>query len=144
MARHSNQKLAAQFFGPYKILEHIGPVAYKFDLPAGSCLHPAFHVLLLKKCVGTRVPIQPNLPAFSKDGTIDLIPAEILDHRRVKQGRKIVHEVLIGWANLPRDDATWEDTKLLQRRFPEFDLGGKVSLEGGRSDSNLTQHHDMG
>lgn len=114
MARCSNQKLAAQFFGSYKILECIGPVTYKLDLPAGSCLHPVFHVSLLKKCVGTGVPIQPNLPAFSKDGTIDPIPAEILDHCWVKRGRNFFHEVLIGWANLPRDDATWEDTKLLQ------------------------------
>ncbi|GKF97261.1 hypothetical protein Tco_0293082 [Tanacetum coccineum] len=44
-------KLAPRFVGPFKILERVGPVAYRLRLPQElSCIHDTFHVLNLKKC----------------------------------------------------------------------------------------------
>jgi hypothetical protein len=54
LAQRSNQKLSFKFFGPYRILERIGSVAYCLELPVSSSVHPVFHVSQLKKSVGAQ------------------------------------------------------------------------------------------
>ena len=51
VALRSNQKPAYRFFGPFKIVAHIGLVAYKLDLPPHCKIHLVVHVSQLKKHV---------------------------------------------------------------------------------------------
>jgi hypothetical protein len=44
-------KLAVIYFGPFKILERIGPVAYMLALFTSMCICNSFHVSFLKKYV---------------------------------------------------------------------------------------------
>ena len=45
-------KLGPRYIGPFVILERIGPVAYRLDLPQElSGVHNVFHVSNLRKCL---------------------------------------------------------------------------------------------
>ena len=60
-------KLSVKYFRPYKIMEKIGVVAYRLELPAGSKVHPVFHVSQLKRYVGPSV-VQSQLPSLDDLG----------------------------------------------------------------------------
>lgn len=46
-------KLAKRFYGPFKVLERIGSVAYRLQLPQTARIHPVFHCLVLKRFHGS-------------------------------------------------------------------------------------------
>jgi hypothetical protein len=117
---HNCLKLYSKFYGPFKIIQKVGQVAYKLLLPEGCAIHPVFHVSQLKKHIGPKVIPQPNLPLIDSDGNIQMHPAEVLQRRLIPRNNEPVVQWLIKWINLPVEAATWEDANFIKKAFLEF------------------------
>nr|GEZ71678.1 putative reverse transcriptase domain-containing protein [Tanacetum cinerariifolium] len=74
-------KLNPRYVGPFKVLERIGDVAYKLDLPEElSRVHNTFHVSNLKKCHADK-PLAVPLDGLHFDDKLQFVeePVEIVD-----------------------------------------------------------------
>lgn len=65
LAKKINEKLSPRFYGPFKILEKIGPVAYRLELPVGARIHSVFHVSQLRQCLQPTTPTQDLPPLLT-------------------------------------------------------------------------------
>ena len=88
-------KLALRYYGPFKVLQKIGEVCYKLDLPLGSLIHPVFHVSNHKAKLGNQVVPRPTLPAVNAEMVLTLEPMLILDKKSIKLRSRIVTQVLV-------------------------------------------------
>jgi len=120
LSLHRSLKLHSKFYGPFRVLEKIGKVAYKLLLPNGCLLHPVFHVSQLKKHLGPLVIPTPDLPLVDKNGNIKVAPETILERRLIPRNNEPVVQWLIKWINLSVQEATWEDADFIRRIFPSF------------------------
>nr|GFB17981.1 putative reverse transcriptase domain-containing protein [Tanacetum cinerariifolium] len=82
-------KLNPRYVGPFKVLERVGDVAYKLDLPEElSRVHNTFHVSNLKKCHADE-PLAVSLDGLHFDEKLYFVkePVEIVDRevKRLKQ-----------------------------------------------------------
>ncbi|GJY62217.1 putative reverse transcriptase domain-containing protein [Tanacetum coccineum] len=84
-------KLNPRYIGPFKILERIGPVAYKLELPKElSNVHSTFYISNIKKCLSDESLIIP-MKELRLDDKLNFIeePVEIMDQevKQLKQSR---------------------------------------------------------
>ncbi|KAK1441653.1 hypothetical protein QVD17_07716 [Tagetes erecta] len=134
LAKRRNEKLSPRFFGPYRIKQVVGPVAYELELPPDARIHPIFHISMLKPARGSfsSVPTPP-LP-ITKDWEVDLQPSSVISHRWVYEAGHPILELLISWCNRPIEECTWETYDLLAEQFPEFRLEDKAFYREGSND----------
>ncbi|GKA75065.1 hypothetical protein Tco_0781443 [Tanacetum coccineum] len=84
-------KLNPRYVGPFKVLEKVGEVAYKLELPEElSRVHNIFHVSNLKKCYADELLAVP-LDGLHFDDKLQFVkePVEIMDCevKRLKRSR---------------------------------------------------------
>ena len=78
---NTENKLEPKYYSPYKVLQNIGSMAYKLELPSSSRVHLVFHVSWLKKVIGNKIPIQTIFPELDEEGKIILEPEQITETR---------------------------------------------------------------
>ncbi|GJX18351.1 hypothetical protein Tco_0219183 [Tanacetum coccineum] len=84
-------KLNPRYVGPFKVLEKVGSVSYKLELPQElSRVHNTFHVSKLKKCYSDE-PLAVPLEGLYVNDKLRFMeePIEIMDRevKRLKQSR---------------------------------------------------------
>ena len=108
MALSGNRKFQQRYIGPYPVLQRIGKVAYKLELPPSMTVHPVFHVSLL-------VPHKPRPadmstppdwePVEEQDGEL---PTYEVEHILDQKGEGQEARYLVKWKGFPDSAATWE------------------------------------
>jgi hypothetical protein len=65
-------KLAPKYFGPYQVIERLGPVTYRLQLPPHARIHDVFHVAFLKRFDGAAPTAIAPLPPIVCGRTVCL------------------------------------------------------------------------
>ena len=104
-------KLAPHYIGPFPILERIGPLAYRVQLPNWlSGVHDVFHISNLRKYVHDPDDIIEEAAQQDLEITPNLAvrrePMKIVDRDEKRLRNKIVKLVKVKWSGDPKD-CTW-------------------------------------
>ena len=118
-------KLAPRFVGPYQVLERMGEMAYKLELPEGlPGVHDVFHVSQLKKCHAEMadIPLRDIVPLeaiqLDSDLTYEEKPVKILEFASRVTRSKVIKFCKAQWSHHTEDEATWEREDDLRKDHP--------------------------
>ncbi|GKD09481.1 hypothetical protein Tco_1189166, partial [Tanacetum coccineum] len=92
-------KLNPRYVGPFKVLEKVGEVAYKLELPKElSKVHNTFHVSNLKKCYADE-PLAVPLDGLHFDDKLQFVkePIEIMNREVKRLKRSLIPLVKVRW-----------------------------------------------
>ncbi|GJY67499.1 putative reverse transcriptase domain-containing protein [Tanacetum coccineum] len=115
-------KLNPRYIRPFKILEQIGPVAYRLELPEKlSSIHNTFHVSNLKKCLSDESLVIP-IKELQLDDKLNFVeePVEVMD-REIKQlKRSRIPIIKVRWNSKRGPEFTWEREDEIRAKYPHL------------------------
>ncbi|KAK6140642.1 hypothetical protein DH2020_025615 [Rehmannia glutinosa] len=123
-------KLSPRYVGPYKILQRIGKLAYRLELPPPyTGMYDVFHVSRLMKYQPDPEHIITNKPIELKsDMSYEEVPVKILLREVNKLRNKEIALVKVLWRNQSVEEATWEGEDEMRAKYP--DLFRYVKFQG--------------
>ncbi|GJT02395.1 putative reverse transcriptase domain-containing protein [Tanacetum coccineum] len=115
-------KLNPRYVGPFKVIERVGTVAYKLELPQQlSRVHNTFHVSNLKKCLSDESLVIP-LGELCVDDKLHFVeePVEVMD-REIKQlKRSRIPIIKVRWNSKRGPEFTWEREDQFKKSYPHL------------------------
>lgn len=134
-AVRDNHKLSHKYFGPSRLVQWIGAVAYKLNLPSSPSIHLIFDVSQLKSSVKLGITVGSSW----SDAHVDLqVPSQVVARCAVSRGGTIVDQVKLRWSRYDAALDTWEDEVALRQRFPSMAAWGQAAPHGGE---NVSPRH---
>ena len=130
VAHKSSQKLGFKYFGPFQIIQPVGAVSYKLQLPEKSKIHPVVHVSQLKKALRPGESASSALPIDLIDLSVPVQPMEIHDERMIRKGSKHVPQLFVQWEKWPDTCCTWENLYTMVDEFPHTPAWGQAGFSG--------------
>ncbi|XP_076935840.1 uncharacterized protein LOC143602693 [Bidens hawaiensis] len=115
-------KSSSRFVGPFEIIERIGSVAYRLDLPSElSNILLVFHVSNLKKCL-TKGNFQIPLDEVRIEETMHFVerPVEIMYHKDKVTKRSRIPLVKVRWESKQGVEFTWEPEDQIKEKYPHL------------------------
>ncbi|GKA81811.1 hypothetical protein Tco_0788503 [Tanacetum coccineum] len=115
-------KLAPRYVGPFKILERIGPVAYRLRLLEElSSVHDTFHMSNLKKCLAD-ANLHVPLDEIKINKTFRFVeePVEIMDRKVRSLKRNKISLVKVHWNSKRGPEFTWEREDHMKSKYPRL------------------------
>ncbi|GJR29279.1 putative reverse transcriptase domain-containing protein [Tanacetum coccineum] len=115
-------KLNPRYVGPFKVLEKVGEVAYKLELPEElSRVHNTFHVSNLKKCHADE-PLAVPLDGLHLDDKLHFVeePLEIVGREVKRLKRSRIPLVKVRWNSKRGPEFTWEREDQFEKKYPHL------------------------
>ena len=115
-----SKKYGQQFVGPFKVVERVGKLAYRLDIPDHWKIHPVFTVAQLEKCPDPdedpyHRPRPDNPPAVLVDGQVPEWEIDrLLNYRVTPKGRGTSKEYLIRWKGWGPEWDSWTNVKHME------------------------------
>jgi len=103
-------KLSSRYIGPFPILERVGKLAYRLELPNSMRgVHNVFHVSMLRKYLRDpeqHMTLEPE--TIKEDLTFEARPVRILEEADKVLRRRTLKYLKVLWTNQTEWEATWE------------------------------------
>ncbi|GKB94664.1 putative reverse transcriptase domain-containing protein [Tanacetum coccineum] len=115
-------KLNPRYVGPFKMLEKVGSVTYKLELPEElGRVHNTFHVSNLKKCHADE-PLVVPLDGLHFDDKLQFVeePVEIMDREVKRLKRSHIPLVKVRWNSRRGPEFIWEREDQFRKKYPHL------------------------
>ena len=109
-----------RFVRPYRVIQRVGNIAYKLELPPSlSQIHDIFHVSMLKKYhLDPSHILQPENVEIDEALTYEGKPIKFLDSKVKELRNKQIPLVKVLWRNHGLEEATWKVEEEIREKYP--------------------------